>query len=111
MGGNGVRGHHRGSRLTGSLANPVYQKYVARIATKLAERYAKDDRVWGWQIGNEPHIQGGEDYSPSAQAAFRKWLRRKYGTLLDESLAGAQLRSDYMLKAALSWAFKKEPDA
>ena len=69
--GNGNRTHHSGSRLTGSLANPVYQEHVARIATKVAERYAKDDRVWGWQISNEPHIQGGEDYSPSAQAAFR----------------------------------------
>ncbi len=79
--GNGNRTHHSGSRLTGSLANPVYQEHVARIATKVAERYAKDDRVWGWQISNEPHIQGGEDYSPSAQAAFREWLKQKYGTV------------------------------
>ncbi|MCH7226028.1 beta-galactosidase [Haloferula sp. A504] len=78
---NGVRGHHRGSRLTGSLANPVYRKHVERIVTKLAERYARDERVWGWQIGNEPHIQTGEDYSPSAQAEFREWLKRKYGTV------------------------------
>jgi beta-galactosidase len=78
---NGVRGHHRGSRLTGSLANPVYRKHVERIVTKLAERYARDERVWGWQIGNEPHIQTGEDYSPSAQQEFRDWLKRKYGTV------------------------------
>ncbi len=79
--GNGVHTYHRGSRLTGSLANPIYQKYVAIIATKVAERYAKDPRVWGWQIGNEPHIQGGEDYSASAQLAFRDWVKRKYGTI------------------------------
>ena len=78
---SGERGQHQGSRLTGSLANPVYQKHVARIATEVAKRYGKDERVWGWQIGNEPHIQGGEDYSPSAQAAFRAWLKRKYGTV------------------------------
>lgn len=77
----GKRGQHQGSRLTGSLANPVYQKHVTRIATEVAKRYGKDERVWGWQIGNEPHIQGGEDYSPSAQTAFRAWLKRKYGTV------------------------------
>lgn len=77
----GNRVGHRGARLDHSLANPIYQKYVARIVTKLAERYAQDDRVWGWQISNEPHIQGGSDYSPSALKAFRAWLKNKYGTI------------------------------
>jgi beta-galactosidase len=77
----GKRMQHSGSRLTGSLANPIYQKYVARIVTLLAERYAKDDRVWGWQISNEPHIQVGSDYSPSAIKAFQTWLKEKYGSI------------------------------
>ncbi|HEX5790209.1 MAG TPA: beta-galactosidase [Luteolibacter sp.] len=81
MDAGGNRSTHRGSRLGGSLANPIYQKYVAVIATELAKRYSKDRRVWGWQIGNEPHIQGGADYSPSAQEAFRAWVKRKYGTI------------------------------
>lgn len=81
MDSGGNRAHHAGSRLTGSLANPFYRIYVARIATEVAKRYGKDERVWGWQIGNEPHIQGGEDYSPSAEAAFQAWLKEKYGTV------------------------------
>lgn len=78
---NGRRIHHNGARLTGSLANPVYQKYVNRIVTQLARRYGNDDRIWGWQISNEPHIQTGSDYSPSAMEAFRQWLKDKYGTI------------------------------
>ena len=84
---NGVRVLHNGARLTGSLANPVYQKYVGRVVTELAKRYGNDERVWGWQIGNEPHIQTGADYSPSAREAYLKWLKEKYGTVqaLNES--------------------------
>ncbi len=78
---NGRRAIHNGGRLTGSLANPVYQKYVAKIATELAKRYGKDERIIGWQIGNEPHIQGGADYSPSAEEAYVRWLKQKYGTI------------------------------
>ena len=77
----GNRTHHNGGRLNGSLANPIYQKYVARIAGEIGKRYGKDHRIIGWQIGNEPHIQCEEDYSPSAQAAFIAWLRKKYGTI------------------------------
>lgn len=77
----GRRLHHNGGRLNGSLANPIYKKYVARIADELGKRYAKDPRISGWQIGNEPHIQCEEDYSPSAQEAFVLWLRKKYGTI------------------------------
>jgi hypothetical protein len=32
--------------------------------------YGKNPRIIGWQIGNEPHTQYEEDYSPSTQAAF-----------------------------------------
>lgn len=81
MDSSGKRYKHTGSRLTGSLANPIYQENVARIATKLAERYSKDERIWGWQISNEPHIQGGADYSPSAHKAFVDYLKKKYGTI------------------------------
>ena len=77
----GRRLHHQGARLTGSLANPVYQKYVVRIVEQMARRYGPDERIWGWQIGNEPHIQTVYDYSPSAEEAFVGYLKEKYGTV------------------------------
>lgn len=84
---DGRRLHHDGGRLNGSLANPIYRQYVARIAGRMAERYGNDPRIIGWQIGNEPHIQCEEDYSPSAQAEFVAWLRKKYGTIEEVNAA------------------------
>lgn len=81
MDAEGRRLHHNGGRLNGSLANPLYREYTARIAGEMGKRYGNDPRIIGWQIGNEPHIQCEEDYSPSAQAAFIAWLRNKYGTI------------------------------
>lgn len=78
---NGRRVLHNGARLTGSLANPIYQKYVSRVVSEMAKRYGKDPRINGWQIGNEPHIQSGNDFSPSAHQAFIAWLKRKYVTI------------------------------
>ncbi|NRB47169.1 MAG: beta-galactosidase [Saprospiraceae bacterium] len=87
----GRRVHHNGSRLTASLANPIYQWYVERMVRKLGEKYGQDDRIWGWQIGNEPHIQTVYDYSPSAEKAFRKYVKEKYQTLdaLNHAWGGA----------------------
>jgi beta-galactosidase len=73
------RRHQHGIRAEASLANPVYQRYVDRIVTQLAERYGKDARVWGWQVDNEPNAF--PDYSESARDAFRLWLRERYGTI------------------------------
>ncbi|MEX0324008.1 MAG: beta-galactosidase [Puniceicoccaceae bacterium] len=83
----GRRVHHQGARLTASLASPVYQKYVARIVEQLALRYGQNKNVWGWQIGNEPHIQTVYDYSPAAESSFKEWLKKKYASLDELNLA------------------------
>lgn len=68
-----------GSRQHASWSSEVYRNYVAKIVTKLAERYGQDKRIWGWQLDNEPsHYSTFYDYSPVAQKAFRQFLKSKY---------------------------------
>jgi beta-galactosidase len=73
------RSQEHGSRANNALADPAYLRYCERIILELARRYGKHPAIWGWQLDNEPsaHL----DYSPSAQQAFREWLRARYPTL------------------------------
>ena len=77
MNSNYIRAEH-GTRANGSLSNKHLNDYVAKINTELARRYGKNKNIVGWQIDNEP--EGKSDYSPSAQEAFRLWLKLKYKT-------------------------------
>ena len=78
VGADGRRREH-GSRGNNALADPDYLRLSGRVVTELARRYGKHPAVWGWQLDNEPMAQ--PDYSPSAQAAFRGWLKAKYKTV------------------------------
>lgn len=81
--------HEHGIRADLSLANPRYRDFVNRMVKALGERYGHDKRVWGWQLDNEPGSFA--DYSPSAQQAFRRWLRQRYASIdaLNEAWAGS----------------------
>lgn len=62
--------------------SPVYQECTRRIVTALGQHYGADARVTGWQIDNE--FGGGNTarcYCPNCAAAFRVWLRARYGSL------------------------------
>jgi len=84
VGADGRRREH-GTRANGSLANEVFVAYTKKIVTELARRYGRDERVWGWQLDNEPEAPA--DYSPAARLKFQRWLKAKYGTV--ESLNAA----------------------
>jgi beta-galactosidase len=58
--------------------NPAYHEATRRIVTRMAERYGGHPSVIGWQIDNE---FGDRCYCPICAAAFRDWLRGRYGTL------------------------------
>jgi beta-galactosidase len=77
--GQDGRQREHGSRGNNALADPTYLRLSERIITEMARRYGHHPAVWGWQLDNEPIAQ--PDYSPSAQAAFRDWLRARYQTV------------------------------
>ncbi len=71
--------HHKfGHRHNACPNSPVFQKYSAALAGKLAERYGSNPHVKCWHISNE---YGGECYCENCAKAFRVWLQKKYGTI------------------------------
>ncbi|MBY9078536.1 beta-galactosidase [Paenibacillus sp. HN-1] len=67
-----------GGRHNSNPNSEVYRKFAARLAGKLAERYKDHPALVAWHISNE---YGGYDYSEQSEAAFRVWLKERYGTL------------------------------
>lgn len=70
-----------GSRQHISWSSPVYRDYVSRMVEAIGKHYGQDNRIWGWQLDNEPSHYGQYDYSTAAQDHFRQWLQLKYGTI------------------------------
>ena len=70
-----------GSRRHYCLSHEGYKKECRRIATKLAQRYGKNQHIIAWQVDNE---YGCHDttlsYSNAAKNGFQKWLKQKYKT-------------------------------
>jgi beta-galactosidase len=67
-----------GGRHNACPSSPIFRFYGAKLAGKLAERYGHLKNVVCWHISNE---YGGYCYCDNCAAAFRVWLRQKYGTL------------------------------
>lgn len=68
-----------GERHNHCPSSPVYREKVTRINGELSRRYGSHPGVILWHISNE---YSGECHCPLCQAAFRDWLRKRYGSLL-----------------------------
>ncbi|HEX2996722.1 MAG TPA: beta-galactosidase, partial [Anaerolineales bacterium] len=70
-----------GSRRHYCPHSPVYHEHARRIAAKLAERYARHPALAMWHVDNEYACHFGECYCDASAAAFREWLKNRYGSL------------------------------
>lgn len=73
-----LRREETGGRHNHCLTSPLYREKVKAINTALAQRFANHPGVILWHLSNE---YSGACYCPQCQAAFRQWLKEKYGTL------------------------------
>jgi len=70
--------HHRfGQRHNACPNSKVFRHFASALVEQLAQRYGSNPHVTCWHISNE---YGGECYCENCENAFRRWLRRKYGT-------------------------------
>ena len=73
----GKRNLH-GERHNHCFTSPAYRHLVTRMNTRLAQEFGHHPAVVGWHISNE---YSGGCHCEACQAAFRTFLKKKYGTL------------------------------
>ncbi|GGS31829.1 beta-galactosidase [Streptomyces griseoviridis] len=72
---------HQGARQSYAIASPVFRRYALRMTRTLAERYAGHPALALWHVDNELGCHVPHDFSDASAAAFRTWLRERYGTV------------------------------
>lgn len=72
---------HQGSRRHYSPSSPVYLEYARGITRALAERYKDHPALALWHVDNELGCHVSEFYGDDDAAAFREWLRQRYGSV------------------------------
>jgi len=70
-----------GSRQAYCPSSPAYRTAATTLARVLAERYGGHPAVVLWHVGNEYGCHVSSCYCDTSAAAFRDWLRDRYGTL------------------------------
>ena len=73
--------YRHGGRRHYNYNSLVYREKTALLVQKMAEAYGHHPAVIGWQIDNELNCETNEFLSEADQAAFRKYLQKKYTTL------------------------------
>jgi beta-galactosidase len=70
-----------GSRQQYCPSSPDYRRLAARLATKIAERYADHPALEMWHINNEYGCHVSHCYCETSADAFRAWLQARHGTV------------------------------
>ncbi|MHB1295557.1 MAG: beta-galactosidase [Anaerolineae bacterium] len=70
-----------GSRQHACYAGEVYRAHSRRITQAMADAFAADPNVAGWQTDNEINCFFSECLCPNCQAEYRRFLEQKYGTI------------------------------
>jgi beta-galactosidase len=70
-----------GSRQHCCTNNPSFRAESRRITGVMADHFADNTHIVGWQTDNELYCHMSECYCPSCETAFREWLRAKYRTV------------------------------
>ena len=68
-----------GARESFCPSHPGYREAAARVAGQLAARYAGHPAVVMWHVSNELGAHVGGCHCAGSTAAFRRWLRDRYG--------------------------------
>lgn len=72
---------HAGSRQAYAVSAPLFRDYALTMTRAMAERYADHPALALWHVDNELGCHVPHDYSDHAAAAFRRWLRERYGSV------------------------------
>jgi beta-galactosidase len=67
-----------GTRRINCPSHPLYRERSRSITAAMAEHYAANPAVIGWQTDNE---FGDRCFCPVCRAGFQIWLKERYGTL------------------------------
>ena len=68
-----------GGRQHFNPSSPIYREHAAALVTRLAERYRDHPALALWHVGNEFGCHISASYDDVSAAAFRDWLRARYG--------------------------------
>ncbi|SFR70469.1 beta-galactosidase [Agromyces sp. CF514] len=70
-----------GSRQQYCPSSPVYRQRAGELVRRIVERYADHPALELWHINNEYGCHVSRCYCDVSAAAFREWLRDRYGTV------------------------------
>ncbi len=78
-----------GSRRNANPASPIYRAHCRRIAGAMCRALDDHPAVSTWMVDNE--LGWGESFDAASDAAFREFVRARFGTLvaLNEAIGGA----------------------